>query len=213
MYTHDAAPSEEQYDLYHLCEALATHDTGHWEWDRIHCCLTGKNADLESWGQQGIELLSTDNTHVVAQVHLYTNIPGEEVCLNLPVEVEENDDAYLAAVAAYMGQAELIVHGAYPILRGEWDGSDWDLFNAVEFVVPWIRDGDGIDYATTAQKVVDAANEAVKPLEEESILAHELIDFLAGWRTRLPGGKVVDCLSGQPGPEAAWNFTLQGDAL
>ena len=66
--------TEQARQLIELKEAilaeLKERDTGRWRWDRIHCCVTGKDADLEPWGQQGIELVSVNATTVTFYVHL-----------------------------------------------------------------------------------------------------------------------------------------------
>ena len=188
---------EEDYEL--IIDALKPYDTGRWEWDRIDCCITGKDADLEPWGPQGIEIVSCDDGGVKCIAHIGKTFAGSDVCLNLPESMNADEDAWNGAVDAYLEQAQEVVCGCN--LAGEWTGEDWWLCDNVEFSVDWVMNDDTPDYAATAKKIVKLALNELAPLEDELRLADQLLDQLAGWIT---GKDNARCEGGAPGPEAAW---------
>ena len=165
--------------------------------------MTSKDADLEPWGQQGIEILSCDDGGVKCIAHIGKTFSGSDVCLNLPEDLERDEDTRYAAVEAYLDQAYEVVCGCG--LAGEWSGDDWWLCDNVEFSVDWVMNDDTPDYAETAKKIVKTALNKLAPLEEELQLADQLLDQLAGWKT---GKDYAHCDAGQPGPEAAWLNSL-----
>lgn len=92
-----------------ILQTLTDQSTGRWQWDRIHCCMTGKDADLEACGQQGIELVSVTDTKVYFNVHCGTTHAGTDVSLNVQPEIENDDVKYEAALDAYLEQAQEVV--------------------------------------------------------------------------------------------------------
>lgn len=190
-------------DLEALKEALDAHNTGKWDWEKIDCCLTGKDADLEPWGAQGIELVSCDDEKIECVAHISATIAGTDVCLNLEPEVEGNDALTEIIHEAYMEQAQEVVCGCST--PGEWDGDCWCLGDSIPFTVAWAMDGTDVDYEETAQRVYDAAKEALRGNEEELVRCNEILNTLAGWTEPGENGDApVRCENGKPGKYAVW---------
>ena len=191
-------------DMEELRKALEAHDTGKWDWEKIQCCLTGKDADLEPWGQQGIELVSCDDDKIECIAHIYATEAGTDICLNLEPEIEEDDARMERIHEAYLEQAQEVVCGCS--VPGEWDGDSWALGTSEAFSVPWVMDGTDVDYEETAQRVVDAAKEALRPYEDELVRCSETLNILAGWMEPGENGDApTNCAAGKPGKYAVWH--------
>ena len=54
------ADADTEYEA--VRELLQEHSSNRWDYDRIDCCITGKDADLDAWGHQGIELKDVKDT-------------------------------------------------------------------------------------------------------------------------------------------------------
>ena len=165
-----------------LMAALKEHDSGRWDWDKIDVCLTWKDADLEPHGQQGIELVSITEDEVFFKVHGGKTIPGWDISLNFPSDLDESDyDTWNKYREIYLEQAREIVCGAGS--DGYWSGDDWFLSFEDSGSIEWQFDDKGeMSYELTAQAVVAKANELLAHWEAEMILADKMIDQLAGWR-------------------------------
>jgi len=186
-----------------LRDALVAFDTKRWDWEKIDCCLTGKDADLEPWGQQGIELLSCDDEKIHCAAHILKTWAGVDVCLNLEDDREWSDEDISDAVEAYLEQAQEVVCGCS--MPGEWDGDSWVMSDWIEFTVPWVMNGDDPDYEATAQEVVDDAYEALRGHEESLLRADNILNVLSGWADFVDGSEqLVPCEAGKPGQGKAW---------
>jgi hypothetical protein len=204
----------EEYDemKQKIVEALKGFDSGRWDWEKIDCTITWKDADLDSHGQQGIQVIGCDDDKVTCLAHIGKTFVGEDVCLNEPNWLKNammHDDPiadryYEAYREAYLETATDIVCGC--VVAGEWDGDDWYMYESVEFSVPWeILHGTGemdIDYNATAAAIVKAAEKALEPLEKELILADEALDVAAGWRD-FDGNRITE---NQDSDCAAWCY-------
>jgi len=176
-----------------LCEdikaELRKQNDGRWEWEQIDYCFTGKDADLEPWGDQGVEVVRCDDDGVHCCAHIGKTFVGDDVCLNLQPEIENDDEAWEKAREAYLDQAQEIVAGCAV---------------AVEFTVPWENDDDDPDLDALTKAIIAEAEKALAPLEQDLAGADEALEMLAGWKTYDENGDLVHCPEGQPGPEAAW---------
>jgi hypothetical protein len=180
---------EEDEHLAPLLQALKPYDTGRWDWHKIDCTLTGKDADLEPWGQQGIEIVETSETTVKAVAHIGKSFAGDEVCLNMLPDQEEDDAFYEKAREAYLEQAYEIVCGCG--VMGEWDGDSWYMYEAIPYEVAWECVNEEISYDETAQRLVEGAGEVLKPAEDELVLADRVLEMSAGWID--PDGNRIEC--------------------
>ena len=179
-----------------LREALKERSTGRWSWDKIDCCFTGKDADLESWGQQGVELQKVVDGVAYCVAHILAVVAGNEVCLNLPVGTTEDDEG--GAVDAYMDQAQEIVIGSG--FMGEWDGDDWVLSEAIYFSVVL----EGAEDPVGA--ICDLAEERLQDAETALVFMNLLLDELAGWKERADyDDEWINCEAGTPGPCSVWS--------
>jgi len=195
-------------DLAEVRTELKALSTGRWEWDKIDCCMTGKDADLEPWGDQGIELVSADEDKITCMARIMKTFAGDDVCLNTPWDLApeaERERLEERAVSQYLDAAQEIVCGCS--VPGEWDGDSWVMSEAVEFSVPWVMSGDGVtpDYAATARSAALAADSALEPVVAELKLADDAMNLLAGWSTLSADGSIIKTTAGNPGPEAAWS--------
>lgn len=176
-----------------LRKALEAYDTGRWQWERAHCTITGKDADLEPWGNQAFELIGADDSGTTIVAHAGKTVAGLDVCLNLPEFAEESDEVFAQCREAYLEAAESIVCDlGYP---GDWSGDDWYLsFESDPIRVDWARDESGaIDFDATARACVDRLESALTEWESAWRSADEALDLFAGWRDekgrRRPAGK------------------------
>ncbi len=184
-------PEDWGLDIDALKKALEGWDTGRWEWDKIDVCLTGKDADLEPWGQQGFRIVSADDNGVVLEVHGYKTEAGNDVCLNEPKGMSEADCD--RALDLYLEQAQEIVWGIGS--AGEWDGDSWGLTAQETVKVPWVltRKLGKPSYKRTARACVKAAEKALEGWQREVVGGSNALNQLAGWRNEddehLPEGQ------------------------
>ncbi len=193
-------------DFDEVMKHLKEHDSGRWRWARIHCCLTGKDADLEPWGQQGIELISCDENGLTLIGYGGKTECGDDVCLNLPDEMEFSEAG--KCHEAYMEQAQEVVCGTAS--AGEWDGDSWYMTFEETFTSPWVYKEDGVtpDYEATAKLAISNFEALIKPWEDEMVSMSDACNVLAGWRD----WKGERCPPGQPSKGAAWiNPYYEGD--
>jgi hypothetical protein len=185
------APGDEfNAELSHVLTELKAWDTGRWDYAPVSgdegITLSGKNADLDRGGQQGIQLVSADEEHVYFRVHAGMTIAGNDVCLNLRPRDLEDEDYCDRALELYLEQATEVVC-AIPF-SGYWSGDDWYVSLHGEVMrVPWeVFENHGqpeglLDYGGTAAAIVKAAHEALEDWERETNMAHDALDILAGW--------------------------------
>ena len=203
---HNQQQEDYTMDIEEIKAALKAYDTGRWDWDKIDCCITGKYADLEPWGQQGVEIVFVNEDGVQCCARICKTEPGTDVCLNVPEEIEADCDRYDKILETYLEQAYEVVAGCS--VAGEWDGDDWYFSDSVDFFVPWVfpePNVDGVpDYEKTATVIVAGAESVLEPLEQELRLMSKITNVLAGWDD-LDGNK---CPAGEPSPAAAWRAGL-----
>lgn len=184
---------------------LKERDTGRWQWDRIHCCVTSKDADLEPWGQQGIELVSVTPTKVTFYVHCGITYAGTDVCLNVPPEIEECDYKSDKALDAYLEQAQEVVCSSPG--NGSWDGDSWYFSDCIKASVPVVRDSLGdADVEHTVLAMIREFERVVEPWDRETSGVSEILSQLAGWHNA-DGTK---CEVGKP-TCAAWMPFNEGE--
>lgn len=174
-----------------VMEILKEHDSKRWDYDKIHCCITGKDGDLAPCGQQGIELLGTTSSRTEykakLRVHVGKTFAGLDVCLNLPNDI--SDEEYEQAVDEYLEQAQEVVCSIPG--GGYWSGDDWYISDQFDVTVPITLnpEDDTVDKTATWQSICAAYDEAVKDWDNELCTAGNLLDCLAGWKQWNPGTK------------------------
>lgn len=191
----DYHSNSEDYGFNEILDALQKRSTNRWQWDKIHCCLTGKDADLEPHGQQGIELVGVDEDHAHIVVHAYKTFAGTDVCLNMPRAIEDDRTKYCEVREIWMDMAESIVCGCGS--AGEWDGDSWGmtLSESVKCPVELTEEGE-IDLDKTVSGIVSIAEKALTPWKGEIALADEMLSEAAGWKQngkRMKEGKPGKC--------------------
>jgi len=170
--------------FFEVMEILKEHDTGRWCCSKIHCCTTGKDADLEPCGQKGIELLGTTYSRTEYQaklrVHVGKTIAGLDVCLNLPDDISDED--YGKARHEYLEQAQEVVC-SIPC-GGDWSGEDWYISDEFDVTVPITLnpEDDSVDKEATWKSIYAAYEEAVRGWDEEVSTAGAILSCLAGWK-------------------------------
>jgi hypothetical protein len=175
-------PEEEQVMLGEIKESLRAACSGRWEWDRIDCCVTGKDADLEACGEQGIEAVSVEwnNGKYVAHLlaHVHKTIPGTDVSL---AEDFEDDDEYQRKIEAYLAVAQEIVCSIPG--SGDWSGDDWSVSDEIEFTVPVVftDDESEVDGEKMVAAIMEAFDVAVADWDRECALADEALNRAAGY--------------------------------
>src|SRR5260221_2579868 len=171
-----------------LYDALLAHlkkcSTNRWHYDQIDYCWTGKDADLEWHGYQGLHLDRVTDEKVKATVHCGKTVVGDDVCLNTPRSARERE--IRRAEEFYKQQAQEIVCGCnYP---GEWSGDDWFLTNEVriEWEVVLNPETGELDAEATTVKLDAAAEKALENWGREMKSMDTILDQIAGW-TSMPG--------------------------
>lgn len=185
-----------------ILEEMKSRSTGRWDWEKSHLCFTGKNADLEPWGQQALELIDVTEEKVFFRLHCGATISGGDVCLNLPKEIEADDsdegaDKYDEIRQIYLDQAQEVVCGTGNDFGGYWSGDDWWLDWEVKLDVPMTLNGDGEpDVAAIVDAMEKTAQPDIEYWEHELGLAHKILDVLSGWKdndgNRVPEGQVAE---------------------
>ena len=174
-----------------VMEILEEHDSGRWDYDKIHCCITSKYADLDPCGQQGIELLGTtySRTEYKAKlrIHVGKTIAGTDVCLNLPDDISDED--YRKALDEYLDQATEVVCSIPG--SGYWSGDDWYISDQFDITVPITLnpEDDSVDKEATWQSICDACDKAVEDWDREAGTADDVLGCLAGWKRYNPETK------------------------
>lgn len=174
-----------------VMEILKEHDSGRWDYDNIHCCITGKDADLEPCGQQGLELLGTTSsrTEYKAQlrIHVGKTIAGLDVCLNLPDDTSDED--YDKARKDYIEQAQEVVCGIP--FDGYWSGDDWYVSDTFDITVPITLnpEDDSVNKEATWNSIYAAYEDAVEDWDREVSTANDILGCLAGWKQWNPKTK------------------------
>ena len=153
---------------------LAENSSGRWRWGRIDCCITGKDADLEPHGQQGIELVRCSDTEAECIAHVGVTIPGIDVSLNC------EDDEYEARLENYLAVAHEIVCGIPG--SGYWSGDDWYWSDEIPFTARLhFNADDSLDRHRAWKSITKAFDAAVRRWDEETAIASAALDAAAGW--------------------------------
>lgn len=185
---------DEDYGYNEVLAELKKLSSNRWQWEKIDCCWTGKDADLEACGQQGLHLDYVDEEHAHATVHAGSTQAGIDVCLNFPdtATEEENDKAR----DAYIDQMTEVVCGCgYP---GEWSGDDWYLTTEHQIKVPVVfNEDDTVNAEATAEALITEGEKSLKAWDEEMSYVDLAGCQLAGWKDakgrRMKEGRVPKC--------------------
>jgi hypothetical protein len=197
----------EDYGYDGLLEALKKRDTGRWSWDEIDACWTGKYADLDPHGYQGMHLDSVDDMYAHATAHIGKTFAGTDVSLNVPRWVEEEDsgETYGEVLDIFMEQAQEVVCGCN--VPGDWSGDDWFLTDTVSYKVPVVLTKEGeVDFDATADALIAEGEKALADIEQELVLADQIMETLAGWRSYNKDGKATHHKEGEPCEGSAWDM-------
>jgi len=170
-----------------------------WQWDVIDLCWTGKDADLETHGHQGLHIDNVDEEFVYATVHALKTTAGTDVCLNEPAGYSDaqSDKAH----EAYMEQAEALVCGCgFP---GEWDGDSWAITTSHKVKSPVFpnEDESGIDAEKTVAALQKTAEKSLADWDREMRYLEKLTDEIAGWKHP----NCHRCKEGAPGKSSIFN--------
>ncbi len=186
---------DEDFGYEAVLAALKEHDTGRWQYNQIDCCLSGKDADLES-GYYGIQLKAVDDEFAYCVARMGKTVAGDDVCLNLKPE-QENDEAFFEkARQAYLDMMYECVCGCG--YSGNWSGDDWFLDYDEEFKVPIVMDDEnGTDAVKTVAAILSEAEKVMAPFEKEMEHIELAGSQLAGWKDargrRMKEGRVPKC--------------------
>lgn len=196
-------PEDYGFDL--ILSELKKHNTGKWRWDHIDCSWTGKDADLESWGNQGCKLISVDEEHATVSVHAGKTFVGTDVTLNLPKSAEDDEELLEQINEIWMSQAQEIVLGCGS--SGEWDGDSWWMTTKHTIKVPVTLFDDGnVNAEKTASSIVTEAKKSLKQWEDEIRLSDDMMSVLAGWKCYDRRNRLVPCKEGRPGKGSVWSM-------
>jgi hypothetical protein len=148
-----AAQNDELYTS--LLAELKARSSNRWQYDKIDYCWTGKYADLDWHGYQGLHLDFIDDSKVRATV--YT---GKTVCPD--EEHPEDDEIY----------CEIVCGCGYP---GEWSGDDWFLTTEEPIEIATVLNPETLqlDAGATADALYDAAQKALENWDREMKLLDE----------------------------------------
>ena len=192
----------EDYGFDRVKAALDAHDTGRGQWD---CNFTRKDADLESYGAQGLTLESVDDKYATATVHISKTFAGLDACLNLPSWAEEDDETFEKVRDIWMDAAGAVVCGCS--VSGEWTGDDWHMYESFTVRVKTVLNDDGdTDAEATAEALIKAAQEALEDTEASLVLADQMMEQLAGWRTYHADGTSTRHPEGEPCEGSVWSI-------
>lgn len=196
----------ERSEVFNAVAAkLKERDTGRWQWDEIDCCWTGKYADLDPWGYQGLHLDSVDDDYIYATAHVGKTFVGTDVTLNVPKWVDEQESCKTldAVHDIYMEQAEAVVCGC--AVAGEWDGDSWFMSDSQKFkvAIKYNKDGE-TDIEAAVDALISEGEKAIAHFERELVMADQMMNQLAGWTTVRRNGKTHLHKDGRPCRGSAW---------
>lgn len=196
--------TSEDYGFERVKNELKRLSSNRWRWDIIDYCMTGKDADLEPWGQQGLELSDVGETTAKAIAHIGKTFCGIDVCLNLPDDID--DQTRDEVLELYLEQATEIVCGCG--VGGYWSGDDWYMSAEVPYSVPVVltEDQTDIDPVKTAEALIDGMEKALANAQRELVLADKMLDVLSGWYTYSKRGKRKVYPEGKPCKGSVWDI-------
>lgn len=186
---------DEDYGYDAILKALKDRSTNRWQYKEIDCCWTGKDADLEWQGQQGLHLDSVDDEYAYATVHAGSTQAGDDVCLNFPDDASPEE--YDKAREAYLEQMTEVICGCG--YSGEWSGDDWYITTEEKIKVPVVMSEDETE--VNAEAIADAliaeGEKALANWEREMKSVDLAGSQLAGWKDakgrRMKEGRVPKC--------------------
>lgn len=143
-----------------LLSELKNRTTGRWHYDQIDYCWTGKDADLDWHGYQGLHVDFIDDVQVKATVHA-----GKTVCPD--EEHPEANEEYTEAVCGC----------PFP---GEWSGDDWFLTTEIPTMVKTVLNEETgeLDAEKTADALYDAAQAALANWDQEMKALDEICEAI-----------------------------------
>lgn len=162
-------------------DMLDAHDTGRWHYDAIDCCLTEKDADLEPWGQQGLQLVAVSEDKIKVRLHLGKTFAGTDVCLNKDIDWDDHEQ-HSKAIDEYLDQAGEVICGIpYGWLIGKCD--DWYICHEEDVEIDYILDSDGdADVVAIWESLGKALEPVIERWEKEIGIADDILNVLAGWK-------------------------------
>jgi hypothetical protein len=167
-------PDYDDNPLSEVKAMLQEHCSGRWKWARIDCCVTGKDADLEPCGQQGIEAIRCSDTEVECIAHAGVTVAGTDVALNC------DDEEYEARLENYLAVAQELVCDIPG--SGYWSGDDWYCSDEIPFTARLhFLDDDSLDTDKTWQSIIAAFDAAVAPWDAAVAAINEALEQAAGW--------------------------------
>lgn len=179
-------PDMEEDWISDVLAELHKHNTGRWKWDRIECSWTGKDADLEPTGHQGVGDVRADDRGVQATVLAMCCHAGTEVSFREDLPESATDKDYEDRVEGYLEQAYHIICGCG--FDGEWDGDDWLTSYEGDVSVEWVvRDDGEVDIPATAVALLDVAEKSLAGWDKEMTYVSKELNRLAGWVVEEPG--------------------------
>ena len=130
---------------------------------------------------------------------------GTDVCLNLPAAAEEDDETYQQVLDLWMEQAQEVVYGCG--VAGDWTGDDWCMHESLTVQVRTVLNADDdTDVEATASALINAAQNAIQDAVAELVLADQIMDTLAGWRTHHVDGTSTRHPEGEPCEGSVWDM-------
>jgi len=204
-YNHDADERAYEDEIFQkLKKVLNDRNSGRWDWDVIDYCWTSKDADLEPHGHQGLSLGSVTSTHEGVTVRFTVRggktFVGQDVSLNVPKHVEEDDKIYQKILDIYLEHAENNVMCLSS--AGEWDGDSWWMTYQDEVEVKFpIKFDEDENPEKWAEEIIKKAQEDIKGWSDEMELGDRYQEELAGW---IHEGK--KCELEKPGPNSVWEI-------
>lgn len=172
--------AREQEELAKPIEdMLSAHDTGSWDYGSIDCCLTGKDADLETWGDQGLQLIAVSEEKIRVRIYLMKTYDGTDVVLNKDIDWDDYDQ-HSKAIDEYLEQAQEVIFGIpYDI---DQSGDGWCISHEEDVEIDYIVDADG---EADVEAIWESLGKAFEPIvdrwERENKMADDILNVLSGW--------------------------------
>lgn len=161
-----------------ILAALKERDSGRWRWDKIDCCMTGKDGDLTDTGQQGIEFRHIHDGKVYFYVHCGITYAADDVSLNLPDGVDS--ETWNKALNAYLEQAQHVIRSGPGV--GEWDGDGWYFSDRLECNAGLVYHDGVFHLDATMQSIFECFDTSVEGWDREAAGVSLQLNQLAGWR-------------------------------
>lgn len=174
---HDYQPQfgEKHEMLDQIIEKMHERSTMNSDHSEVDCWLTGKDADLEPWGEQGLQFLHTNIIRgkytVTVRLHLHKTVIGHGVCIN-------NDACTLGE---YMAQASRLCCGTP--YNSEWDTEDWHIFRTKDITIdiPFEQDDWTVDADELWDRIEQETHDTIHDWEVEIGRIDKELNELTGW--------------------------------